>query len=226
MSQESLKKAGDDGTINQESIAAFFNDAREGAAFLCALHANGRAPEAFTLCLVYIDSFSQWLFWPRDRTGQNFVEALVDYGGDPDFGLIHPLAVTRAFGAMKDHWKDFGARLHGLFPGPAYSLYGRSEFFTEIAGAFTSQETKLLEAELWRGTIANIAYTRLRNPSVHNFRRAAKLSFDNTTYQGQPARALTFGRLHQALLGLVGEAESRSIANNQWFGNDRIVKGA
>jgi len=223
MSPGGSKEAGDNAAIKSESIADFFDDAHSRAVHLLDLHA-GRPAEASTLCLVYIDSFSQWLFWPRSQTGRNFVEALVEHGGDPEFALIHPLALTRAFEAMKGHWKDFATRLGGLFPGPAYSLRAKSEFLAEVAPGFTQSEAKLLEAELWRGTIASVVYTRLRNPSVHSFRRAAEISFDSTTYQGEPARPITFQRLHQALLKLIAEARARSMANNQWFGNDSIVR--
>jgi hypothetical protein len=113
-----LPEAGDGEITKMDYIITFFDDARDRANFLLELRAKGYPSEALTLCLVYIDSFSQWLYWPRDRSGQNFVDALVDFGGDPDYGLLHPLAVVRAFEAMKGHWKDFGARVQDLFPGP------------------------------------------------------------------------------------------------------------
>jgi hypothetical protein len=91
----------DNATAKREFIRAFFDDAEERAKYLLDLGASGRASEASTLFLVYIDSFSQWLFWPRSRAGQNFVEALVTYGGDTEFALVHPLALIRALAAMK-----------------------------------------------------------------------------------------------------------------------------
>ena len=216
----------DNAAAKRDFIRAFFDDAEERAKYLLDLRASSRANEASTLCLVYIDSFSQWLFWPRSRAGQNFVEALVTHGGDSEFALVYPLALTRAFAAMKEPWKTFATRLEGLFPSPPYSLYSRADFLTHPGLGFTQAEAKLLEAELWRGSIANVVYTRLRNPSVHNFRRAAEVSFDPTTYQGQPVQPITFSRLHDALMRLIAEARRRSMANNQWFGNDAIVKGA
>ncbi len=210
----------------RELITAFFGDAEERAAYLLDLHANGRAAEAATLCLVYIDSFSQWLFWPRSRTGQNFVEALVDHGGDSEFALIHPLAAIRAFETMKGQWKNFATKLRSHFPGPGYSLFEKDDFLTEVTADFSEREAKFLGVELWRGTIASVVYARLRNPSVHSFRRAAEISFDSTTYRGQPARPITFRRLHEALLKIIAEARARSMANDQWFGDDKIVKDA
>lgn len=216
----------DNAAAKRDFIRAFFDDAEERAKYLLELRASSHTNEASTLCLVYIDSFSQWLFWPPSRAGRNFVEALVKHGGDSEFALVHPLALIRAFAAIKDPWRTFATRLESLFPGPPYSVYSRADFLTHPGLGFTQAEAKLLETELWRGSIASVAYTRLRNPSVHNFRRAAEVSFDTTTYQGQPVQPITFSRLHDALMRLIAEARRRSVANNQWFGNDAIVKGA
>lgn len=216
--------AEDNAACKSQFIAAFFDSAEERAAYLDTLHTGGRPAEALTLCLAYIDSFSQWLFWPRYQTGRNFVEALVQHGGDPGFALVHPMALIRAFEIMKDRWKGFAARLRALFPGPTYSLRAQSDFLKEVAVDFTPAECKELEAELWRGTIANVAYTHLRNPSIHAFRGAAEISFDGTTHEGRPVSPISFSRLHRALLRLVAEARTRSTANNQWFGDDNIVK--
>jgi hypothetical protein len=216
----------DNATAKQEFIRAFFDDAEERAKYLLDLNASSRPSEASTLCLVYIDGFSQWLFWPRSRAGQNFVEALVTYGGDREFELVRPLALIRALAAMKNPWKTFATRLESLFPTPPYSLFSQADFLTHLSPSFSAADAKLLKDELWRGLIANVVYTRLRNPSIHSFRRAAEVSFDMTMYQGQPVQSITFSRLHDALMRLIAEARGRSMANNQWFGNDSIVKGA
>ena len=226
MRESEPKTSRENEVTKRDYIVAFFDDARDRANFLLDLHRKSYRSEALTLCLVYIDSFSQWLFWPRDQSGRNFVDALVEFGGDSDYALLHPLAVIRTFATMKGQRKDFSARVQNLFPGPQYSLLEKSEFLKRISDAFSRKELKLLEAELWRGTIANIAYTRLRNPSVHNFGREWEISFDNTSFNGNSTRNLTFERLHWGLLGLIDEARRRSLVNNQWFGNDNIVKGA
>ena len=95
-----------------------------------------------TLCLLYIDSFSQKLFWPRGRTGKNFVEALVQHSGDPEFALIHPSAMARSFGLMRGHWIDFATRLPGIFPGPIYSLYATADFLSALSAGFDAPEVK------------------------------------------------------------------------------------
>lgn len=54
-----------------EIIAAFFDNAEARVAFLPELDRTGHRSEAMTLCLTYIDGFSQWLCWPRSSSGRN-----------------------------------------------------------------------------------------------------------------------------------------------------------
>jgi hypothetical protein len=67
-------------------------------------------------------------------------------------------------------WKNFATKLRSHFPGPEYSLFEKGDFLTEVAADFTEPEANLFGVELWRGTIANVVYSRLRNPSVHSTR--------------------------------------------------------
>lgn len=60
-------------------MEAYFDEAEERIAFLEVLHAIGHETESLTLCLTYIDSFAQLLFWPRRESGRNFVEALGEF---------------------------------------------------------------------------------------------------------------------------------------------------
>jgi hypothetical protein len=71
---------------------------------------------------------------------------------------------------MKEQWKNFATKLRSHFPGPEYSLFEKGDFLTEVAADFTEPEANLFDVELWRGTIANVVYSRLRNPSVHSTR--------------------------------------------------------
>lgn len=85
------------------------------------------------------------------------------------------------------------------------------------------QQLAALRGELWRGTIAGVAYYWLRNPAVHGIGASVPLSFGNTTVAGAPAQPLTFARLHAALTHLVAELRRRSEATNEWFGNDQTL---
>lgn len=207
----------------RDFIEAYFDEARQRIAFLGELAHEGHDQEAMTLCLVYIDGFSQRLCWPSTRSGRNFVDTLVQFGGDPEFGLIHPLQAQRSFEAMKGPWKAIAKAVAFAYPGPAYELCRAAAFENTMAPHLTAPELAQVRAEIWRGTVASVAYHRLRNPSVHLFATAGSITFSATSCEGKPVNALTFERLHAALGRLAAEARRRSEANNQWFGDDRIV---
>ncbi len=209
----------------REAIAAYFDRAEQRHAFLVRLLGDGHDPEAMTLCLTYIDSFAQWLFWPRCDSGRNFVEALSRIGDDPLFAAVHPLQLGRAFRGMRDPRPQFAARIETLYPGPRYELQDQPAVVVALEPHLQAAELQQARGELWRGTIAAIAYYRLRNPSVHSF-GAAALSLDGATWRGRPVPDLDFQRLHPAAGRLIAEARHRSEANNQWFGNDAIVRDA
>ena len=76
----------------QEVIAAFFDNAEARIAFLNELAQAGHRSEAMTLCLTYIDSFAQWLCWPASSSGRNFVDAVIQFGGESLTCFIHERA--------------------------------------------------------------------------------------------------------------------------------------
>ncbi len=204
-------------------IAAFFDEAEARHAFLAELHDNGHGHEAMTLCLTYIDSFAQWLCWPSHSTGRNFVTSLTSFGGDPLLSLIHPLQASRAFVQMRPSWQAIGGRLKAAFPGSAVDLMSEAQFLAALTPHFNQAEIRQMSAEIWRGSVAAVAYFRLRNPSVHGFGAASSITFDRTSYQGQVVSELDFQRLHKAARPLIVEARRRSESTIQWFGDDAIV---
>lgn len=207
----------------RDFINSFHSHAEERLAFLPRLFSDRHREEAATLCLSYIDSFSQWLEWPSDKSGQNFVKAVVSFGGDPLMGLVHPLQAIRTFHQMKSFWKGIATRIEGIFTGPNYELLEQSEFLSKLATSMSADELSKVKEELWRTTMAAIAYFHLRNPSIHSFGAGPDISFSNTTHQGSSVPVLDFNRLYNIALNLHSELRRRSAATGQWFGNDEII---
>lgn len=174
------------GKLKREVIANFFEHVDARVAFLDELARAGNKPEAMTLCLTYIDSFAQWLLWPATSTGRNFVEAVVQFGGDALMPLAHPLQATRAFGSMKAPWKDLANRIQNAFPGPTYELLTTTAFVGALQPRLTQAELERLRSEVWRTTIANLTYQHLRNQSVHSFGGSSGIWLSHGTYQGAP----------------------------------------
>jgi hypothetical protein len=209
-----------------EVITSFFDDAEARVAFLSELAEAGHKREAMTLCLTYIDSFAQWLCWPSTLTGRNFVEAVIQFGGDPLMELAHPLQAIRAFSQMQSPWKALAERISHVFPGPVYDLLPIPLLEQALAHHLTPAELVQLRPEVWRATIANVVYQHLRNPSVHGFGTGSGIILSQTTYNGQPVPILGLPQLRNCAWGLVAEARRRSEANWEWFGDDAIVRDA
>jgi hypothetical protein len=206
----------------REAIGGFFNEAEARVGFLVELTRTGHDAEAMTLCLTYIDSFSQWLRWPSSSTGRNFVDAVVQFGGDPLMALAHPLQAVRAFRQMKAPWPDLAVRIEAVFANAPYELLPTPAFVDTLGLAST--EIEQLRREIWRTTIANLVYQRLRNGSVHAFGGGSGIWLSETTHRGLPVPPVQFQQLLRCLRGLVAEARRRSEETGQWFGNDAIVK--
>jgi len=204
-------------------IRAYFDEEERKVAALSQLAASGYADEALVLCLVYIDRLTQKLCWPSDKTGSNFVRALADFGEDPELPLIHPKQLVFALKRLSPSWQPLAAALEQRFPGPSYDLLTPAAFEALASGALTQQQLSTLRGELWRGTVAAIAYYWLRNPAVHGIGPSPELTFSSTTVGGAPAQSLNLGRLTTAVTHLLAEARRRSEATNQWFGDDRTL---
>ena len=203
-------------------IKSFHNEAEKRIDFLSGLYKENHRQEALTLCLSYIDSFSQWLYWPSPESGKNFVQAIIEFGDNPLMGLVHPLQAIRSFEAMKSFWKLIPKKIEEVFPGPEFELISRDAFLAKLGSQLTSQEAINIKTECWRATLAATAYYFLRNPSVHSF-GASELSFSKTIYQGEIIAGMGFIDLHDIAKRLHDELRHRSEANIQWFGNDEIV---
>ena len=217
---------GDNQKAKHSAITAFFDNAEAGVAFLDELAGMDHEREAMTLCLVYIDRFAQSLCWPSASTGRNFVDALIQFGGEPLMALAHPLQAARAFAAMKPPWKVLAERIACAFPRLSHEVVPIPTFEQALAVHITTAELAQLKPELWRATIANVVYQHLRNPAIHGFGTSGGIILSETTWNRQPLPILGFATLRNCARGLIAEARRRSEANGQWFGDDAIVRGA
>ena len=77
-----------------------------------------------------------------------------------------------------------------------------------------------ISSNLWRGTLASVAYEGLRVPSVHGLGSAGGIAFSTATLDGEPVPDITFVTLWDTLQPMFDEARSRSLSTNMWFGHD------
>ena len=206
----------------RDFITAFHDSAEERIKILQKLFSDGYQDEVMTLCLSYIDSFSQWLEWPSSKTGQNFVNAVVKFGADSFMSLVHPLQALRAFDRMAPCWQEIAKHINNIYSGPCYELLEERDFLSRLATHLSSDKLNKVKGEFWRTTVAGVAYFGMRNFAIHKF-GASPLNFSNTTYQGHPVSGLDFHRLYKVVSNLHSELRRRSETTGQWFGNDDII---
>lgn len=211
----------DSSSAKADFIKAYFDELDRKIDVLTRLAEAGFKDEALTLCLVYIDGLAQRLMWPSDKSGFNYVAALSQFANDEELGMLHPKQVAGALDDMKPAWHPVAAAVRAAFPGPAYELIPAAAVLSALTGLNAAQ-ISMLQSEMWRGTVAGIAYYWMRNPAVHAL-GASTLSFDGSTFLGQPAKRLDLSRLQAAAKNLAFEARRRSEVAGEWFGNDAVL---
>ena len=73
--------------------------------------------------------------------------------------------------------------------------------------------------ELWRASVAYIAYERLRNPFVHQLGGPGAVIVVNETVSEREV-SIDFSVLHRGLLNAMDHYESVSRTTGNWFGHD------
>jgi hypothetical protein len=202
----------------REFIAAYFEEEEQKIAFLVKLEEEGQELEARTLCLVYIDGLANWLHLPDRDSPKNFSKALTAHSGNEElFSLVRPGWLMKAL-PWKSSPKGLGTALTTAFSTlPDDQWFLPSEVLDGVRAHLTPGQFKWLQAELWRGSIANGVYTSLRSPGVHYGGVRHGLSFAST-FHGNEIRRIDFDTLHPALVSLAAHAKKVSEETGQWFG--------
>lgn len=86
------------------------------------------------------------------------------------------------------------------------------------------EELTRVRTELWRATVAAVAYYGMRCFAVHGF-GTTPLSLSNTTYKGKAAPELSFDRLYNVLVNLHSELENRSLKSTNCVGMTKWFNG-
>jgi len=81
-------------------------------------------------------------------------------------------------------------------------------------------EMDAIKRELWRGTFAAIIYDQFRIASVHGFGPPDGITFDGTTFRGQPVPAIDFAMVYVCLKRIVFVVKELSEKTGRWFGHD------
>jgi hypothetical protein len=201
-------------------ITSFFNDLDKKINFHVELADSGHKDEAFLLCCCYID----WLglgFWPNEGSKFSFVRVLKEYGGEEVLSLIHPKMLEEALASLKGKWaKAILPRILPFLQQSCGRVYDQSEMIDLLSPPLAAVEVERLKKELWRGSLAAIVYSWIRSPAIHEFGALNGVSFDHTTFKGEPVPQIGFPILYNCLKRIATVAREISLSTEKWFGHD------
>jgi hypothetical protein len=207
-----------------DSIPVFFDDFDKKIRYLEELYNDGHRDEARVLCACYIDYIASGLYWPVEQNNVNYVKVLKEHGGKEIFSYIHPKMLDKELHKLakkrRKKWAIIYAKVSPGLQGALGRLYGEPETINLLATLLSASELENTKREIWRGTFAAIVYDRFRNPAVHEFGPPGGITFDNTTFQGQPVPEIDFFMIHDCLKKIVGVAREISIKTGRFFGHN------
>ncbi len=193
-------------------IHASFDALGEKIARLEEFFNSGRGEEALLLCCCYIDGLAAELYWPKKQSNRNFVRALCEHGGEDALRHIHPRQLKIGFeasGAPKV--QQLGERVVAAWGKAQDKLYSEEEVCALLRDRLTPPAYGMLKGNLWRGTLANTAYQKLRIPLVHRLGAPDAVTFPETEFGGQRVPDLDFRLLYRALVRIFETARRLSV---------------
>jgi hypothetical protein len=179
----------------------------ERVAFLEVLQQQGRQQEALTLLCVYLEGLAQRIYGKGSRvrgSRENFVRVLIEQGGEEQLALVDRTVLCDALRHGGDKLtREACAALAEVIEGEPAGSAGELSTIDEVLEAarpkLAREQRRLLAGQVWRGTLAAVAYDRFRNPLVHDLHAPTDLPLDNLTFRGAPVPSITFAVLYRAL---------------------------
>jgi hypothetical protein len=199
-------------------IQEYFSDFRKRTERLDELFKAAFEEEVWTLCVVYIDQLASGRYYDgQEKNHENFCRALSELSGDRFFGMIHPQRLSDLAQSRGDAIRDVIGQFVKNHPGQFIEQETFKQFVQQ--SSLTEPVKSSLIANLWRASVASICYERIRCQAVHGPGWTSTLTFDKTAYDGALGARVDYGRLRDALYGVLREVESLSLHSEEWFGN-------
>lgn len=215
------KPSKEDLAAKRRFIEAFFDELRSRIDFLHELRSADHENEAMLLCCCYIDGLAGYLYWPDSRSHQNFVRAVREFSPHDFLSRIHPEQLRQAIARMRGKKARSALRAAAALEDEAGGALLNPEALQAALEAHAEPAVReWIANNIWRGTLASIAYEGLRVPSVHSLGAPGGITFSNATLDNEPAPDIDFKTLMESLEPMYEEARRRSIDTNKWFGHD------
>ena len=196
-------------------IKAYFDDLQSRVAFLAELHAMGRSNEALMLCCCYIEGLGTRASGDPKPKAKNYCSILAQNGGNEIWKLVHPKQL-RIWLSSKPLFSDVFGQLEPLIDGFGKQLLDPDEVRARLDALLSEQQQRWLQNNVFRGSLANISYERIRSELVHDI-SASPLSFSETEHNGNPVPDLDFEMLYSALRKILDSFQERAVSSNRWW---------
>src|SRR5579883_2993499 len=152
---------------------------------------------------------------------KNFYRALAELSGKPLFGMVHP-GQLRAL--VQDHCPSASTLVDSIVNRQPDALLDEKDIAEEVRRSSLSEDEKnKVITNLWRASLANIAYDFIRVAEAHG-PGSGGLSFDKTIYKGKVGVSFDFSTLFDALKEILKNVVARSMSTSEWFGNPNYMK--
>ncbi len=208
-------------TAKQQFIKSFFVAFEERIKRLVEVR-KAFPDEAFTLCLVYIDRLASGHFGGSPgQNRRNFWRALKQLSGNALFGMIHPREVKEL---TQEYCPSALSFIESVTDRQASALLDEDELAEAVrkSSLLDVEKAKVID-NLWRASIANIAYDCIRVAEVHG-PGSGGLSFDQSVYEGRTGVTLDFEKFYDALGQIFERVKEASLSTGHWFGNPDYLK--
>ena len=199
-------------------IQAYFDDLEKRIAFLKQLYETDHRDEALMLCCCYIEALGSRKYHDSDRKAKaiNYYKILVEYGANRLFEYIHPKQLRNI---LMDN-KLFNNNINQIEPiidGFGKELILQKDVFDSLSPVITQKDQlDWLKDNLYKGTMAQISYQKVRSELVHDI-STANLTFNETKIDGEPVPDMNFDILYPALMSIFNRLKEISLKTNKWY---------
>ena len=212
-----------------EMIQAYFESEIDGlekrVAFLQELVDCGRIKEARLLVVCYIEGIANYLYGGEGQSRRNFVRVLEEHGADDFLQRIHPQHLTDELlqkilpQLPKALQECLPEKLELALGAVTNELCSKQQIEKHLSAHFQDPDLERVRPELWRGTVASIAYEWFRSKAVHRL-GAVPVVMSQTNLDGHPAPRIDFAQLYPPLQRIVEASKALSLETGKWFGKD------
>lgn len=197
------------------SIKAHFDDLQGRIAFLVELRAMGRKDEALMLCCCYIEALGTRASTEPERKAKNYCSILAEQGCNEIWRLVHPKQLKGLL-SSKGLFSGVFSAIEPLIDSFGKQLIDPQEVLAGLDPSLNEQQRSWLQDNIFRGSMANISYERIRCELVHDI-SGGSISFSETIHNGNPVPDLDFEMPYASLRKIVDASQEKAVSTNKWW---------